>query len=142
MREWGAKTVYERNPQGEERHSMPAEPVFRTVLLPRYTALYGAAVYSAPVAVKDFSRTLISCWRGTGLGSSPSGVSFQLQQSTDLVHWFDVGSSFTPANPGEETTVERDLKLEWVRLGATPSGATPGVTCWAVAAFVTRSPAH
>lgn len=119
---------------------MASDTVFRTVLLPRYTALYSTEVHSAPVAVKDFSRTLISCWRGTGLGSTSAGVAFQLQQSADLVNWFDVGASFTPTNPGEETTVERDLQLEWVRLEATPSGATPGVTCWAVAAFVTRSP--
>lgn len=116
-------------------------PILRMVLLPRYTALYGTqALYTAPINVKGFATALVACWKSIGLGSTPADVVFQLQQSADLGLWHDVGGTFTPASSEAEATVSRDFVFEWVRLKATVSEASPGITVWATGAFVPREP--
>jgi hypothetical protein len=119
---------------------LPSSAV-RLILLPRYTALHGAmTVYTPPLSVKDFASAIFTAWKSTGLGATPADVSFQIQQSTDLGIWVDLGSSFTPASAGAEIAVEREFTLEWIRLKAVVgTGATnPGITAWVVGAFVPR----
>jgi hypothetical protein len=123
---------------------MAAKPV-RLILLPRFTALHGAATFlTTPVRIADFASVNLTAWLSTGLGATPATATFQLQQSTDLSIWEDVGSSFTPASAGTEITVGRDLALEWMRLKIVVStlGSNPGVTAWVVGVFVPRDDAR
>jgi hypothetical protein len=112
------------------------EPVLRIVLFPRYTALYGDEIYTAPINVKEFAKAVVTAWVGTGIGSTPASGGVAVEQSADLEHWHQVGSDLSPDNAEESATFEFDL--EWVRFKAMVSGTNPGVTLWAVGAFIPR----
>jgi len=118
-----------------------AGDVARIVLLPRFTALSGSSQFrTKPVNVRRFAKVILTVWQSTGIGLTPSTAQFLLQQSPDLEQWESVGSQF-PSSPsgGAETTVERDIDLEWIRLFINVNEAVPGVTVWAVGQFVERS---
>ncbi len=116
-------------------------PVVRMVLLPRFTGLSGETDFlTPPLNVRAFSAALITVWKSHGLGDPEAEVEFQMQESTDLVDWNDIDSSFTPSAAETEVTVARSLKFEWVRLKATVSttGLYPCITVWGVGAFLPR----
>ena len=111
----------------------------RIVLFPRYTAVYGTVtLFTPPINVRAFEKAIITAWRGEGIGSTPADVGFHMEQSADLGIW-NAGPSFSPASAGGEEIQETAFSLEWARLGATVSGASPGTTVWAVGVFVLRS---
>ena len=120
---------------------MPDANVMRIVLIPRYTALTGQSdFFTKPINVKRFAKVILTVWQSVGLGVAPSTARFFLQQSPDLLQWESVGSLF-PSTPvgDEETTVELDIDLEWIRLQVVVYEDVKGVTLWAVGQFVERS---
>jgi hypothetical protein len=116
-------------------------PAVRVVLMPRYTPLYGATTfYSPPINVKAFEKVILTVWKGNGIGSTPADVDeFDLQQSADLGIWNSILPAFTPASPNSELVTTKDLDLEWARLAVTVSGASPGISVWAIGTFVPRA---
>lgn len=118
-------------------------PVRRIVILPRYTAFYGATTFrTVPMNARDFAEVVLTAWRGNDLGSSSVSAAFQLEQSpdADAGTWSAVGTALAPT-VGNESTDTFSIEQEWVRLAVTVSGGDLGLTTWVVGDFVPRETA-
>jgi hypothetical protein len=113
----------------------------RFVVFPRYSTLVGTTpVYSPPLDVREFGEAIFTSWMGTGIGSTPAEVEFEVQTSTDLVDWVDAATITMTAGDEEVTEVEFDLP--WIRVRATVSGGDPGVSFWMTVELVRREGAQ
>lgn len=109
------------------------------VLIPRYSTYVGARTYfTVPLNVREFAYAHVNCWRGDGLGSSSPTIALQLQASTDLQIWDDIGSAFG-SSAGESQQVVTFTK-DWLRFAVTLTGVDPAFPCWSVGEFATRTP--
>lgn len=117
------------------------DQVTRVVLLPRYTAVYGAnPLYMAPFNVKRFAKVVLAGAKGRGLGTSMPDVTVTIEQSADLGLWHSAGSLALASSDGNSTSFNlKDLEWARVKVEVTPAlGEPPGTTVWAVGAFVPR----
>jgi hypothetical protein len=122
------------------------------VVWPRFTAFAGRHVYTTlPVDVSEFSRAILTCWRGPmGPDSDPASVSigFTCQESIDQVNWsICAGTNASNYDPGEdaEGVVLATLTKRWFRVRASFTASATvqdeiRMTCWSVGHLERREP--
>lgn len=113
--------------------------VEKVILLPRYTSFAGPGTFlSAAINVREFEKVDASFWRGNEIGSLLV-LTVILQQSPNLEDWTTLATFIT--DPDQENVQGADLTMDWLRMlvEIQGGGATPALTCWAVANFQRRN---
>lgn len=114
---------------------MPQE-VERIVLVRRYTTLVGTAPFhTKPRNIRRFASANVVAWAGEGTGTNPE-IMIQIQESSDLNIWRNVGGAFSPS--AGEATGQREFTLPWMRLLMFLTGTDPAMSCWVIGEFVVR----
>ena len=117
------------------------------VMLPRFTTFAGRHEYTTvPIDVSEFSKAVLTCWRGPGqLGDG--GVSLNCQESSDQNTWVACSGTNVSFDPGSgmEGVAIATLKRRWFRMKVILNASAPFqdsmcVTCWAVGNLVRREP--
>lgn len=111
------------------------------VLIPRFTTYVGPTTcWSPPIPVAAYAAVAFDFWMATMNGTPAAGVQLDLQESNDNEAW-DACAGGSPWVKGPGTgqwSLSGVLTRAWLRLGITPQGTQPGVTCWAQGFFERR----
>ena len=120
------------------------------VMLPRYSSFAGINDFTSfttiPVDATDYSRAILTCWRGPLKEPTGASMAFTCQESSDQETWFTCAGTNVSFDPGEgvEGVADATLKRRWFRMRVSLSGTGPDhgglVACWAVGHLVKREP--
>jgi hypothetical protein len=118
------------------------------VMFPRYSSFAGRNLYTTiPIDVTDYSRAILTCWRGPLKEPVDAGMSFGCEESSDQETWVGCAGTNTSFDPGDGTegVADATLKRRWFRLVLNLSSDAPhqnllDVTCWAVGHLERREP--
>lgn len=134
-----------------ERHAVPWRLVVAgknvpVVLLPRFSTFVGPTpCWSAPIPVSPYVSVAFDFWNAAMNGAPAAGVQVDVQESNDLLerqgNTWDTCAGGSPwvRGPGPgQAPLSAVLTKAWMRIGVTPLGTQPGVTCHAEGFFERR----
>jgi len=109
------------------------------VLLPRYTTLAGATVYTTVgMDVSEYEKAVLSYWRSGGIGLTAAPV-VDFEESTDQLNWTPcTGGPYTDPGANLEAQFQPELTKRWFRIKVTLLTAQSGVTLWCIGFLMQR----
>jgi hypothetical protein len=109
------------------------------VLMPRYTTLAGAAIYTTVgMDVSEYEKAVLSYWRSAGVNLATVPVVL-FEESTDQITWTAcAGGPYLDPGANAETQYQPVLTKRWFRINVTLATADSAVTLWCIGFLMQR----
>ena len=109
------------------------------VLLPRYTTLAGATVYTTVgMDVSEYEKAVLSYWRSAGVSLAAVPVVL-FEESTDQLNWTPcAGGPYVDPGANLETQFQPVLTKRWFRISVALATANSAVTLWCIGFLMQR----